>query len=237
MPYAGLVFLLGALVLAEVPPCGSFLGKALVEESADRLGSPWIAGVFFVSTVLTGGAVLRATARVFLGWGPPAERQDAPSRTEEREETPETAEAGGRTPLVMAAPALVLILLACLSGLPAHLHQDAVPAAARFEDRAAYASHTLGLPVAGAAPRADMSGPPFTSDLYDIATVFATIGLALLALYRQRLPLTVRHGLRCVVAPPITALRALHDGHIGDYVLWLSLGVTAFGALCAATMR
>jgi hypothetical protein len=35
----------------------------------------------------------------------------------------------------------------------------------------------------------------------------------------------------------IVGLRTLHDGHFGDYMSWLVLGVPVFGSLCAATMR
>jgi Proton-conducting membrane transporter len=70
MPWAAGLMVAGALGLAGVPPFGTFLGKALMEEAATEAGAPWLVGLFVVVAALTSAALLRATGRVFLGLGP-----------------------------------------------------------------------------------------------------------------------------------------------------------------------
>src|ERR671931_1642335 len=67
-PLAGLVFLLGGLGLAGLPPFGTFLGSALIIRSAGDVGYSWLPALLVVATILTGGTMLRAAARIFLGW-------------------------------------------------------------------------------------------------------------------------------------------------------------------------
>ena len=63
---AGVIFGVGALALAGLPPSVTVLGKSMVEES---LPGPYVVSVLVISSVLTGGALLRVTGRVFLGLG------------------------------------------------------------------------------------------------------------------------------------------------------------------------
>jgi multicomponent Na+:H+ antiporter subunit D len=72
MPWAAALMVAGALGLAGVPPFGTFLGKALMEEAALEAGTPWLIGLFVVVAALTSAALLRATGRVFLGLGGPS---------------------------------------------------------------------------------------------------------------------------------------------------------------------
>ncbi|MDP9223255.1 MAG: NADH-quinone oxidoreductase subunit D, partial [Actinomycetota bacterium] len=88
LPFTGALFGLGGLALAGLPPFGTFLGKGLVEEQAGTLGLSWVTWLFLAVSAMTGGAVLRAGARVFLGWGRPPKLDPAPS--EEGGEHPET---------------------------------------------------------------------------------------------------------------------------------------------------
>ena len=70
MPIVGCVFLLGGLGLAGCPPFGTAFGKALIEEAAHQMQAAWVPSMLLLSSAFTGGAVLRATGRIFLGWGP-----------------------------------------------------------------------------------------------------------------------------------------------------------------------
>jgi len=58
------------------------------------------------------------------------------------------------------------------------------------------------------------------------AAVRGGCGLAVLALRR-----TTPWRLERAAEPALTTLHRLHSGNVGDYVAWLVLGVTAFGAL------
>lgn len=229
------IFALGALSLAEVPPFGTFLGKSLLEEAASKEGIWWVAWLVALTAAIIGGAVLRATARVWLGWGP-EQPEDSPSG-EERHEDPETQGQQQKPPLIMLAPAIMLIALACLTGLAPGIHHHAIAAATRFEDRAAYAATTLGIHVSGHHPAPDFSGPGRSSDFFEIGTLAGAIILAAIALFRDRLPQVLGTVAGATAGRAIKGLRALHDGHIGDYVTWLVVGVSVFGGICAIAIH
>jgi hypothetical protein len=57
--------------------------------------------------------------------------------------------------------------------------------------------------------------------------------LGFLSTIRARLPETATRVLRAGFAP----LRAVHSGHIGDYVAWLVFGTGVIGGLFAVTIR
>ena len=59
-----------ALAVASLPPFGPWLGKALIDEAARDAGQGWVVAVFALTSIVTGAALLRATARVFVGVGP-----------------------------------------------------------------------------------------------------------------------------------------------------------------------
>ena len=75
LPTVGALFGLAGLLLAAVPITTEFFGKSLLDGAALDGGYGWLPAVFVISSVFTGGAVLRVGARVFLGWGP-ASRSD-----------------------------------------------------------------------------------------------------------------------------------------------------------------
>ena len=82
----GIFFVAGVLGLAALPPLGAFPGKALVEEAAIEVGYGWVTVVLMLATVLTSAALLRAGARVFFGWGPPARGPHRSARADRRGE-------------------------------------------------------------------------------------------------------------------------------------------------------
>ena len=65
----GVTIVLGALVLADLPPFVSSVGHALLVDAADQAGLPWLEIVIALSVILSSGAVLRAAGRIWLGWG------------------------------------------------------------------------------------------------------------------------------------------------------------------------
>lgn len=90
IPYTGMLFLLGGLGIAGLPPFGTFVGKALIEEEAIHLGFPWVPYVIVAASVLTAAPVLRAGARVFWGLGS-GDAYDSRSEAEGDEGEPETS--------------------------------------------------------------------------------------------------------------------------------------------------
>ena len=94
----GAIFALGGLAIAGCPPFGPFLGHALVEDAAaQQVGYGWIPAAMLVVSALTGAAVLRTGARVFLQLGPPL-RQDEPGHEAQADSEVETDEAHAATP-------------------------------------------------------------------------------------------------------------------------------------------
>lgn len=229
----GVLFALGALSLAGLPPFGSFLGKALLEGAASDEGLWWVSPAVALSAALTGGAVLRATARIWLGWGPgrPAESPSA----EERREEPETGRLLRPSP-IMLAPATALIALACLSGLLPGLQHHAAVGAVRFEDRGAYVAAVLDGHLAGPHASENIPGPDRSSVVYAIGAIAGTLAFAPIALL-LRFPAPLTATARGSAGALIKRLRALHNGLIGDYVTWLTVGVSVFGGLCVAMLR
>ena len=177
-----------------------------------------------VATALTGGAVLRAAARIFLGLGP---RSD-----ELLEELPDEGEETGRGAMHAGAlfwiPAIALLIaglgLAFVPGLPAR----AIAHASQLVDRPAVAAETLhGVP----APPLEVPSfsPSAGSYVYGLFSAVGAIALAWLGLHRLRLGRATR-----VV---IDRLELVHEGLVTDYVTWLTLGAAVLGGLFALAVR
>ena len=230
--WAGALMVAGALGLAGVPPFGTFLGKALMEEAAVEAGQPWLVGLFVLVAALTSAALLRATGRVFCGLG----RREGPAAAAPR--PPD--EAAIRHPHVHATqvvPAVALLAGAVAVGLAPGLAGQAQDAAAQFTDRPAYAAAVLqgaGGPVpAGTHPPLHLAGPA----LWAALSALLGLGLALAALLPDRLPDRLRGGVARGWGPAAAMLRSLHNGSIADSVTWLVVGMAGFGTLLAIVVR
>src|SRR5207253_1318466 len=53
----GVLFAVGGLGLAEVPPFATFVGKSLVEEAGSRLGYAWMPWLFAATSAVVGATV------------------------------------------------------------------------------------------------------------------------------------------------------------------------------------
>ena len=154
LPLVGVLFTLGALLLAAAPPFTAFVGKSLVEEDLSRAGYGWLIVVFVIVSAVTGGAVLRVCGRVFLGWGP-AQGPDPSQARSAHERVDETrGERDSTPPLMIAVPAVLLVVAALVRFLPGAV--TAVQRAAlTFTDHHAYrlwVLHGAGLGSPHAAP-------------------------------------------------------------------------------------
>ena len=70
-----------------------------------------------------------------------------------------------------------------------------------------------------------------------VATAVVAIGVALASIERRRLPRTLVEGGRAVGRPVLAPLRAVHSGHVGDYIAWLTVGMATFGGILAVFIR
>jgi multicomponent Na+:H+ antiporter subunit D len=248
----GVTIVVGALVLADLPPFVSSVGHGLLVDAADQAGLPWMEIVIALSVITSSGAVLRAAARIWLGWGD-SETSDADAGTaddpgEEAEDRSDTAGAerkqdGGersgqqrRVPLTMVLPPLALLAIGLGLGLTSGIAEHAAAAAAAFSDRAAYAAAVLG-PHGGPVPavgRVIVPSSPAVSAggvLTDLGQVLAALCVAGIALDRRAL------RLRRALAAGTGWLRRLHSGRVGDQVTWLVAGLALLAALGEWALR
>jgi hypothetical protein len=61
--------------------------------------------------------------------------------------------------------------------------------------------------------------------------------VAWLGLYRRRLPRVLRAAADRGVRPGLDRLKLLHDGVVGEYVTWLTVGAALLGGLFAVLIR
>jgi len=196
------LFAVGGLALAGLPPFGTALGKAVSEEAA---GGPFTVLYVLVSAV-TAGAVLRVAARVFLGLGPRPE-EAAQAETKGTGEEPETHGRLGRLPDTMVVVPAVLLAAALTAG--------AVPGFAGLVSDAVSEAGSGGAVVT--TPRWTAAGV-----LLGLLSTALAAGLAALAVTRPHV--TAPHAWTGPV-------RRLQSGHVGDYVAWLVAGAALVGAL------
>jgi multicomponent Na+:H+ antiporter subunit D len=233
LPWAAALMALGALGLAGVPPFGTFRGKALMEEAAATAGHRWLIALFVAVAALTSAALLRAAARVFLGFGAPGHR-GPPGRPAP------PAVAHPHVHWTLIGPAVLLLAGAVAVGLAPGLTGRAEAAAARFTDRPAYAAAVLQgatgpaeAATAGGHPRGSVAGAAA------LAVLSALLGaaLALAALLPRRPPGRLTRTVGRAWTPTAAVLRDLHSGNIGDSVTWLVVGLAGFGTLLALVAR
>ncbi|MET8448138.1 proton-conducting transporter membrane subunit [Streptomyces sp. NPDC005209] len=192
----------GALGLAGLPPFGTALGKAVTEEAVGGA----LAVVYVAASAVTGGAVLRVGARVFLGLGP-RPKSEGEFETTGSGERPETPRRLSRVPDTMTAvPALLLAGALAVGTVPG-----------------------FGGLVADAVNEAGSGGVVVTSVHWTVPGVLLGLASALLAVGLTAVAVT-RPAL--LAAPErALSLRRLQSGHIGDYVAWLLVGTTLLGVL------
>jgi multicomponent Na+:H+ antiporter subunit D len=235
MPVIGVVFVIGGLLLAGAPLGTTFFGKSLVEDAAAEHGYDWLPYVLIVSSALTGGAVLRMAARVFLGWGA-SEHPHPEDGGEDRAQKLEAEEEGAeftpheRVPLVLMLPPVVLVAAAAVAGLVPGLVPSIEVAAGHFRDSTAYAGHVLTGVHPGYAPVAT-SHVKTAAWLYALASTAGAVLVAWLGLFGQRHAGRVPRPLASASGTVVHWLRAAHSGHAGDYIAWWTFGVAALGGL------
>jgi multicomponent Na+:H+ antiporter subunit D len=216
--------------LVGTPYVGIYLGHGLIDDGAT--GRPWVLALLWLGSALAGAALLRAGARIFLGWGD----ADDPLLGKAMEEDP--LERDVLRPLLIAVALTAVVLGLAISVVPG-LGQRAEYAATRFEDRSGYAARVLHgrpFPATPSLPVA-IQHTSLESVLYGMSATILALALALVGLYRRRLPRVVSLGARRTLAPPIHVLRELHSGVVGDYVTWVAVGTAVVGGAFALLLH
>jgi multicomponent Na+:H+ antiporter subunit D len=211
------VFLLGGLALAGAPPSGLYAGKGLIEEAARKEDMVWVMGPIYFAAILTGAAAIRVVWPL-LRTQPPRTATEACVQEGARE-TRAGAEHHALTGWI-ALPAGLLLIGSLLPLIPGLAHGCQRAADAEF-DRQRYTAAVLAEPLPPPAV-------PLRHDLWKREDLWKGGGVAALAALA---------GLLLVEPRRLQAycgwLRSLHNGHVSDYVAWLSVGVV----LAAAWLR
>jgi multicomponent Na+:H+ antiporter subunit D len=214
----GIAMGVGGLLLAGLPLGLLGTGTDLLDAAAHDAHEGWAVFVIVFAAACTGGAVLRATGRIFLGWGAiPGDEKTAPTE-EEREKA-------DRPLWVMLTPAILLLVLAVLFGRQTAAIAAAAAGPFMHPDNAAL------LGGGGAAPSfAALSAAPASPTAW--LSVAGALIIAAFSLARAHLPRLLTGGVKITLAPIFTLLETLHSGQIGDYIAWLTVGLALFtGAL------
>ncbi len=218
----GVIFAAGGLALAGLPPFGLWSADMMIDGAASRIGYGWLSVIVIIAELFTGAAVLRAAGRIFLGWGRRAAAEQAGAV--EIEEQPETRGGHDRVPLGMVIPAVGLLVLGFVAGIAPQFRGGAAQEGATFTDQHGYAGRVLegtAAPVRAEEPEADV-GTAVLRGVIAASLALLRAGLALSNMAARRL-----RALEAVLGP----LRAIHSGHVGDYVAWLTAGVATYGGL------
>ncbi|MBV9002915.1 MAG: hypothetical protein JO304_27920, partial [Solirubrobacterales bacterium] len=224
---AGVLFGVGGLALSAMPPVTTFFGKSLLDEAALEGHYAWLPTVFMISSILTGGAVLRVTGRVFLGWGASQREEDVQLRRVAEEEDEEQVQRDFTPPLMLIVPA-VLLIGAIVVGLVPGAVPGIETAASHFHDHAAYARWVLRDVAPGFSPVTHTHVETFDY-LYGAGGTLGALALAALTLFGATLH---RRVPRVLIGPPravLTGLRELHSGNITDYIAWWTLAAAMLG--------
>jgi len=223
MPITGVLWFLGSLGLVGIPYVGIFLGHGLLDDGAIEHGYGWIPALTMVAAGTCAGAMFRAGARVFLGWGADEDELLSP----EPDENPQERDA--KVPLMWAVTA-VMIGLGLVASIVPGLEPRSERASERFVDRTAYASRVLhGIAVHGG-PHLPFDLPSATGSslAYGSGALLVALAVAAIGLWHGRVPRLVQ--------APLDAIRDAHSGIVGDYLLWIVGGTAVIGAVWAFTL-
>jgi multicomponent Na+:H+ antiporter subunit D len=225
----GLIALCG-LGLAGMPPFATGLGKAISENAGLSAGLWWFPLLYVTVSALTGGAVLRVAARVFLGLGD----RPAPGNRRAGQEVRPPGRLGDRSVGAWIAIGILLTGAIALGVVPG-MHAAVERAAALFVDRHGYIAAAFGAssPAVASAPVGNWT---LDGVLLDLASAVLALGVAASALWGrriwERLPAAPRAG-----SALFGVLHRLHSGHIGDYVAWMMAGGALLAGLIGLPLR
>lgn len=201
---AGVLMAIGGLLLGGAPWGLLDTGTGLVGAAGSSASGAWVEAAVLFGTALTGATVLRAAGRIFLGLGQAPSPEEAESPTEEEQEP------SGRPVWLMLAPCILLLGLALLPG------RLAKSVAGEFVGPFApvLAAHRVAFPESPA--------------VLAWASTAITVAIASWDLARERLPRGLIASLDAITVPAGRGLAALHSGLVGDYVVWIAVGLACF---------
>jgi multicomponent Na+:H+ antiporter subunit D len=221
------LMLASAWGLAGLPPFSTYYGLQFIDHAAETNHLRWLPVIIVCAEALTAGAVVRATARIFLGAG--AVHEASSREAAHIPMKPEMSPTGRPTEIhfTMWLPAVILIvgLVSTSAMRTAVLRQSE-----RFCDGAAYQSRVLDGQTAIAPSFASAPEPHF--GLKELISLAGSLVLASIALA----PSAARgkNAFTNAIVFAVTLLRKIQSGRVGDYVAWLVFGVAFYSVLLLA---
>ena len=175
------------------------------------------------------------TGRVFFGWGR-AEAAHQAQAEQAREEEPEEIVPRDRTPALMLLVPGVLLAAAIVIGLIPGAVPGIEVAASHFREQGSYIGWVLhdGVPHFAHATTSHVEGFDYG---YGAAATAGAVAVAALALFGGRLQSLLPKSMLRPVLVGVDGLRALHSGHIGDYIAWWTAGAAALGGASLIFLR
>jgi multicomponent Na+:H+ antiporter subunit D len=107
----------------------------------------------------------------------------------------------------------------------------------RFVDTSGYAAQVINAAPPPVAPTVQTVGISLGAVIASIATAVVAVGGSLVMIQRRHLPRRAVDIGSVFARFALRPLRAVHSGHAGDYVAWLTFGMAAFGGILAALTR
>ncbi|NVI89217.1 complex I subunit 5 family protein [Actinomadura sp. BRA 177] len=228
-PYLAILLTICAAGLAAPPGFGPFLSLTLIYDGLTTTGYAWAPPILALCIALSAAAVIRAIARIFLGWGPAHD----PTLTSQ-EQKPRRTHSSHHRLWPLTAPlflAVIAYFLAFAPDLPGH----AIKAAAALHDHATHARQVIQGVTPPLRPLPEHT-IPLRDWLYGALSFAGAFLFAAVGLYWQRLPARLRDPLRTVIRPPVIGVKTVHSGSIGDYTTWLILATAALALAWTVTL-
>ena len=224
---AGVAMGAAGLLLAGLPIGLMDKGTTLIDAASHDAKQTWVMFAVVAAGACTGGAVLRAAGRIFIGLGPVA-GEEAASPTEEEQEKAD------RPLWFMLLPTILLLLLVLPGAEAAGDFAEQAARSLRHADAGAIIGQAA-VPQATLATvsQPGVSQPGSSNDLMPWVSVSLAILIAGVTLSRRRLPGMLTRGFDRVLSPVFQTLNQIHSGLIGDHVAWIMIGLASFAVAFA----
>jgi multicomponent Na+:H+ antiporter subunit D len=232
----GVLIALCGLGLATPPPFGAFLSLSLIYDAAQQAGYGWVPPVLAGCVAVSAATVLRATARIFLGWGDSTDPLLTKQLDEPDQGEPDPEQRGSPRRLWMISPAYALLAAGYGLAFGPHLAGHAIEAARALHDHAQHARLVLQGIIPTPHPLPHYS-PSRLALAYGAASFGGAVLIAAAGLWWQRLLGAMPYRLRPALVSLASALKTLHSGSVGDYATWLVTATAALALSWALTLH
>ncbi|AHE67238.1 formate hydrogenlyase, subunit 3/multisubunit Na+/H+ antiporter [Legionella oakridgensis ATCC 33761 = DSM 21215] len=228
IPLIGVLFFIATIGLCGFPVWGVFTAKNLIELSLPSFEKEMFIFLILFETLLTGGALIRASGRIFIGFGKHQTIHTPVKNITQQQETEHTKKA---TPITMLIPITILMVTLLVLNTFTQFNVLLNEAAQEFQNQRWYSSVVFNQPPP---PLYDKPLMHTSSNyLIELIGVFGAVLVGLLALFGHRCSQWLKNIVTILIIPPSMKLKSLQSGLINDYVSWIILSITLISFLCS----